>query len=170
MCRQCFSQPSQAVHHASSCRSISVPRQRRVLYQCLFRLALWGDLLLSQFKSIVNMIYGDVSYLQTGSSIFPSDELVPSAHVTAVCFLRWTIFIHANKLNLPCFCGRYFSPPLPLLFPHVWPFTRQLPETWDWHRGTSLAEQFETSFFSSPSEAPIWVITGFLMAVRCRNI
>ena len=41
----------------------------------------------------------------------PSDELVPSARVTAVCFLRRTIFIHANKLNLPCFCGSYFLPP-----------------------------------------------------------
>lgn len=29
------------------------------------------DLLLLQFMSIVNMIYGDVSYLQPGSSIFP---------------------------------------------------------------------------------------------------
>lgn len=42
-------------------RPISVPVQA-----CFM-----GDLLLLQFKSIVNMIYGDVKYLWTGSSIFP---------------------------------------------------------------------------------------------------
>lgn len=42
-------------------RPISAPAQARFM----------GDLLLLQFKSIVNMIYGDVSYLQTGYSIFP---------------------------------------------------------------------------------------------------
>lgn len=41
----------------------------------------------------------------------PPDELVPSAHVTVVCFPHRPIFIHANKLNLPCFRGSCFFPP-----------------------------------------------------------
>ncbi|CAB1425200.1 unnamed protein product [Pleuronectes platessa] len=42
-------------------RPISVPAQAGSV----------EDLLLSQFKSIVKVIYGDVSYLETSSSIFP---------------------------------------------------------------------------------------------------
>ena len=101
----------------------------------------------------------------------PSDELVPSARVTAVCFLRRTIFIHANKLNLPCFCGSYFLPP---------PNSRSYFPTYDLLRDNYQRREIDTDekasqnslrrLFFSPSEAPIWVITGFLMEVRCRNI
>lgn len=71
----------------------------------------------------------------------PRDELVPSAHVTVVCFLHWPIFIHANKLNLPCFCFVFSPPPFSLFFPRVWP-AWQLPETWDWQRGVNFTGRF----------------------------
>lgn len=87
-------------------RPISVPVQARFM----------GDLLLLQFKSIVNMIYGDVSYLQTGSSIFPPDELVPSAHVTVVCFPHRPIFIPRWQIKSAMFLRKLFFPSL-LLFP-----------------------------------------------------
>ena len=63
-CRQCFSEPSQAVLNASSCHFYFwATAEKDVLYQRLFRPGFMGDLLLMQFNSIVNMIYGDVSYL-----------------------------------------------------------------------------------------------------------
>lgn len=110
MCRQCFSQPSKAILNASSCRSISGQRERHVLYQRLFRLALWetSSSCSSSQLSTWFMETWAISRLATQSS---PDKLVPSAHVTVVCFLQ-PIFIHDNKLNMPCFWGSYFfSPP-----------------------------------------------------------
>lgn len=53
----------------------------------------------------------------------PRDELVPSAHVTVVCFLHWPIFIHAQQIKsamfLFCFFDKaiFFPPSLLPFFP-----------------------------------------------------
>lgn len=87
-----------------------------VLYQCLFRLALWetSSSCSSSQLSTWFMEMWTISGLALQSS---PDKLVPSAHVTVVCFLHWPIFIQADKLNLPCFWRSYFffSP----LFPYL---------------------------------------------------
>lgn len=112
MCRQCFSQPSQAILNASSCRSISGQRESDVLYQCLFRLALWETSSSCSSSQLSTWFMGTWAISRLAPQSSP-DELVPSAHVTVVCFLHWPIFIHANKWNLPCFWGSYFFLPSP---------------------------------------------------------
>lgn len=139
MCRQCFSQPSKAILNASSCRSISGQRERHVLYQRLFRLALWetSSSCSSSQLSTWFMETWAISRLATQSS---PDKLVPSAHVTVVCFLQ-PIFIHDNKLNMPCFWGSYFFPSLLLfsMYDLLDNYQRSETDTKEWTSQNSLA-------------------------------
>lgn len=115
VCSNCFSQPSQAIHSASGCCSISGQWERNVLYQCLFRLPLWetsSSCSSSQLSKWFMEMWA-ISRLAPQSS---PDELVPSALVTIVCFPHWPIFIQADKLNLPCFEEAIFSSFLFLLY------------------------------------------------------
>lgn len=137
--RQCFSQPSQAILDASSCRSISGEWQRDVLYQCLFSPALWetSSFCSSSQLSTWFMEKWAISRLAPQSS---PDELVPSAHVTTVCFLHSPIFIY--KLSLPCFWGSYFF--------HLVPYMACFTITGDMTQGMNCTEQFGTCLFFPP--------------------
>lgn len=143
--RRCFSQPSRPILNASNCQSISGQWEEDVLYQRLFRLALWetSSFCSSSQLSTWFMEMWTISRLALQS--FP-DKLVPSAHVTVVCFLHWPIFAQADKLNLPFFLRKLFF--FSLLFFHIWP-ALQLQEMWDWHQGMNFAEPFAPSFFSA---------------------
>lgn len=147
MCRQCFSQPSWTILNVSACRSISGHWERDVLYQCLFRLPLWetSSSCSSSQLSTWFMEMWAISRLAPQSS---PDKLVPSVHVTAVCFLHRPIFIRADKLNLPCFWGSYFF--------HASPFSKYDLldnyrscgiDTKEWTSQNSLAPVF---FFCPP--------------------
>lgn len=142
MCRQCFSQPSLAILNASSCHSISGQRERDVLYQRLFRPALW-ETSSSCSSSQLSTWFMEMWAISRPAPQSSPDELVPSAHVTVVCFLHWPIFIPADKLNLPCFWGSYFFLPSPFsIYDLLNNYQRWEIDTKEWTSQNSLAPLF----------------------------
>lgn len=106
-CRRRLSLP---ILNASSCRSISGQRERDVLYQRRLRPVLW-ETSSSCSSSQLSTWFMEMWAISRPAPQSSPDELVPSARVTVICFLHWTIFIHAHKLNLPCFEEAIFSLP-----------------------------------------------------------
>lgn len=118
--------------------------------------AFMRDLLFSQFKSIVNMIYGDVSYLQTGSSIFYW-RIAPVSSCNHPLFSSPANFHPHWQIKSATFWGSYFS-----VFPSLSSMTFfQLSETGKWQRWMNCCEYFGSL---------IPAISALLMEGRCRNI
>lgn len=88
-------------------RPISVPVQA-----CFM-----GDLLLLQFNSIVNMIYGYVNYLWTGSSIFPW-QIGTIGPCNRRLFSSLANFHPSWQIKSAMFLRKLFFPPPPL-FPYM---------------------------------------------------
>lgn len=132
-----FMEPSQAISNASSCRFYFRAQERDVLYQRPFRLPLW-ETSSSRSSSQLSTWFMEMWVISSPAPQSSPDELLPSAHVTILCFPRRPIFIHTDKLNLP-----HFEEAILLRSPlfHLWPssnYQRRGDDSAEWTAASTL--------------------------------